>query len=194
MLLKYFKWKSTDPRKAAWDTQYRRGIWDYLNDNLEVERFEAVIQQAALYAPGGKMLEIGCGEGILQSRMPPGSYTKYAGIDLSKVAIRKAARLQNEQTKYICADMETYQPSDNFDLIIFNESLYYGKDPVQLLQRYVQFLEPAGHIIISIYNTPENNLLLQQLGSKFQKEAEHMSANKRGSWHCQVYAKKAFSY
>ena len=38
---------------------------------------------------------------------------------------------------------------------MFNEVLYYSRDPIYLLRKYAQFLFQDGKIIISIYQKPE---------------------------------------
>lgn len=180
----------TNPVKKAWDMQYAGGLWEYLRDDLEKERFMAVLQSVKLFSVNGKVLEIGCGEGILQSRMQAGSYVKYVGIDISEVAIKKTAHLCNSNTQYICADMEKYSSDEKYDLIIFNESLYYSNSPLQLLERYVRFLQPCGHFIISVFKSERNMLLLNSIESHCQHTAEQISTNERGSWYCRVYSRK----
>jgi SAM-dependent methyltransferase len=174
-------------KKAVWDAQYWWGNWDYLKDTLETDRYQAVLNAVDKYAHNGHILEVGCGEGILQSRMRPGSYTKFIGIDFSKIAIKKAAPLRNVNTFYLCADMEVYEPKERFDTIVFNESLYYSKRPVQLMQRYARFLRAGGSIILSIYESEETRDLREALQSHFAPLEQTVSRNERASWYCQVY-------
>jgi len=173
--------------KRLWDLQYRSGKWDYLKDPLEVQRYQAVLNAIVKYADKGSILEVGCGEGILQSRMRPGSYEKFIGIDYSKVAISKAAHLCNGRTEYIYADMEVYEPKEQFDAVVFNESVYYAKDPIQLMQRYAQFLRPDGRMILSIYESEATRALMTAIESAYTLKEEAVSKNERAAWHCQVY-------
>ncbi|KIO77860.1 hypothetical protein TH53_06910 [Pedobacter lusitanus] len=175
----------------GWDADYTRGIWDYLRDNLEVERFQTVAEKAELYSNDGAILEVGCGEGILQSRMRRPSYTKYLGIDISKVAITRAAHLCNEFINYSYADMERFEPQQKFDLIIFNESLYYAKDPISLLLNYAGYLESDGHIILSIYETEENRKLMNSIHKTYALKDQQISTNTRGTWHCLIYQRQS---
>jgi 2-polyprenyl-3-methyl-5-hydroxy-6-metoxy-1,4-benzoquinol methylase len=192
MLINFIRRKIIRDRKLKWDYQYQQGKWEYLNDPLEEQRFQAVLQALQTYGSAKSILEVGCGEGILQSRMQPGSYHHYLGIDLSEVAIQKAARLCNDDTRYSCADMETFTTTTSFDVIVFTESLYYAKKPVQLLQQYAQFLAPGGHIILSVYKTADNESLLRKIETAYPLKEQQLSTNERGAWYCQVYDKKAF--
>jgi 2-polyprenyl-3-methyl-5-hydroxy-6-metoxy-1,4-benzoquinol methylase len=191
MLLNFFKRKIVRDQKTRWDHQYEKGKWEYLNDALEAERFQAVLTATQSYSANGSILEIGCGEGILQSRMKPDSYSRYMGIDLSEVAIQKAAHLCNGHTSYQAADMETFTTEEKFDVVLFNESLYYAKKPLLLLQQYAGFLKPGGYLILSIYQTTDNQALLNRLSAAYAVKEEQVSTNERGSWCCQVYEKKA---
>ncbi|OQP61076.1 hypothetical protein A3860_04990 [Niastella vici] len=189
MILKFLKKSLAGRRRSDWNDQYRKGMWDYLNDDLEAQRYDAIIQAVQAYGRNGYILEVGCGEGILQSRMPPGSYSSYLGIDISEVAIKKAGRLCDQTTQYVRADMETYIPKSRFDVIIFNESLYYAREPVKLLVQYAHFLKQGGHMILSIYDTEENRRLLNSIGMNYSIREQQVSTNQRGSWYCQVYLK-----
>lgn len=44
--------------------------------------------------------------------------------------------------------------NDRWDCIVFNEVLYYSRDPLYLLRKYAKLLLPGGKIIISIYQKP----------------------------------------
>ncbi len=193
MLLNFFKRKIIRDPKARWEYQYEKGKWEYLNDPLEGPRFQAVLSALQRYADKGSILEIGCGEGILQSRMQPGSYSRYMGVDLSETAIQKTAHLLNDHTHYRAADMETFTTDEKFDVVLFNESLYYAKKPLQLMQRYAQYLKPGGHIILSIYKTADNEAVVQKIIAAWPVLEQHISTNERGSWYCQIFAKYAES-
>jgi hypothetical protein len=60
---------------AHFDDQYRRGTWDYLRSLGEVGRFSVLSGYCRLLRPQGSLLEIGCGEGVLQDRLDRTSYT-----------------------------------------------------------------------------------------------------------------------
>ena len=47
-------------------------------------------------------------------------------------------------------DCETFVPHKKFDVIVFNEMLYYT-DHVETMKHYSKFLEPEGIFVISIW-------------------------------------------
>ncbi len=175
-------------KRYKWDSEYASGRWDYFNEPLESSRYEAILYFTGKYLNKGKILEIGCGEGILQARMPRESYSKFLGIDISKVAIRKAARLIDRSTDYRYGDMEKYTPPGTFDVIIFNEVLYYSDDPIRLMARYARYLEPQGLVISSCFQTANSLQIMQDVEKHYKVVDQKISVNERGAWHCKVYS------
>ena len=177
------------PERYKWEKEYAVGRWNYLHEPAEAERYEVVLDFVYHYLQGNRaILEIGCGEGILQSRMRPGVYSRFLGIDISHVAIRKAARMKDPVTEYRAGDMDTYVPPGKYAMIIFNEVLYYSTDPLQTARRYLPYLEAGGHLLFSLNETPRSLEIIQNLEKAFPLVAEKRTINKRGAWHCKLYS------
>jgi 2-polyprenyl-3-methyl-5-hydroxy-6-metoxy-1,4-benzoquinol methylase len=189
MILDWLRKACVGSSRSKWDREYAAGRWDYFTDPLEAGRYEAILFFIDKYFKGGAILEVGCGEGILQARMKKGIYTRFQGIDISKVAIRKALRFKDGATDYRYGDMEMYVPSRSPDLVIFNEVLYYSADPVRLVRRYAGYLRPGGIIISSCFGTEKSLKIMTDIEKEFPLVNKKVSANERGTWHCRVYAK-----
>lgn len=154
--------RSMPASRQLLNDQYRKGKWDYLWSLSEFARFSVVAGYCRLLRPGGCVLEVGCGEGVLQDRMDQSSYRKYVGIDLSDDAIQRAqARVQSTAANgllpvtFVVADALAYVPSETFDVIVFNESLDYFADPVAAVSRYERFLTGNGIFIVSNFRGPD---------------------------------------
>lgn len=187
MLLQFFKQLISRNKKQQWDKQYARGTWDTLKSPLEEERFGAVRQLIAKYSRKGSILEVGCGEGILQSTLDPHLYTGYLGIDISEVAIQKAAYLENAHVHYRYADMEKFIPEQLYDIIVFSETLYYAANPLQLMQLYMEYLQPGGVLIVSVFENPRNKKAMDLINGSFPFTEEIITSNARGKWYCRVH-------
>ncbi|MBT2562529.1 class I SAM-dependent methyltransferase [Pedobacter sp. ISL-64] len=175
-------------KQQFWDHQYSTGQWDVLKSPLEYQRFEAV--RTVIYnleSKKPKVLEIGCGEGLLQQKLEKSSYGLFLGIDISTVAIEKASKLTSLNVTYAVEDMEAYNPPTDFDLIIFNESIYYSPTPIQLFERYAKFLRKGGMMVLSIYKTTANDILLNEINKSFQLMIQTDTTNERGTWYCCCY-------
>jgi 2-polyprenyl-3-methyl-5-hydroxy-6-metoxy-1,4-benzoquinol methylase len=121
--------------KEKWETQYARGWWDYLGQMDQLGRYSVIAGYCNYIKPGGSILDLGCGEGILQEKMRAYGYSRYVGVDLSAEAIAGASNRRDDKTSFIAADAETYKPECSFDVIVFNELLYYLQDPVGLMRQ-----------------------------------------------------------
>ena len=74
--------------------------------------------------PNGTILDVGCGEGTLSDYLNNDQREKYLGIDLSKEAVR-LGKLKRPGIKFKSTNAENFVPRQKFDVIIFNEVLYY---------------------------------------------------------------------
>ncbi|QNN43957.1 class I SAM-dependent methyltransferase [Pedobacter roseus] len=174
--------------QRAWNEQYLNGDWDCLASELEECRFAAVRNSIDKHCnQKSKVLDVGCGAGLLLKNAKHSIFDQYIGIDISNVAIERARTNKKSNIKYICADMENYYSATKFDMIIFNESLYYSKNPHKLINRYVEFLNKGGYLIFSIFEAKNHLNLIRGLQKDFPAIETTRSNNKRGSWYCHVH-------
>jgi SAM-dependent methyltransferase len=125
--------------------------WDYLADVSEAHRYSLIIGCADCYkGPDRTVLDVGCGEGILQRRM---AYGRYLGVDLNAEAIRRARPRADATTEFHVAPGESFEPMGLFDVIVFNESLYYIAQPVPVFAHYRRFLKTDGIMIVCNFQT-----------------------------------------
>jgi 2-polyprenyl-3-methyl-5-hydroxy-6-metoxy-1,4-benzoquinol methylase len=173
------------------NSEYTQGHWDYLRNLSELSRFSVVVGYCHYFHPGGRILEIGCGEGILQERLYSASYERYVGVDISDEAIQRASQKQDEKTVFVREDATVYIPNDQFHIIVFNESLEYFSDPLGTVQRYEDFLDQGGIFIISMYvgiDTVRAKRIWKQLETVYTPKAETTVSTQPGySWIIKVY-------
>ena len=116
------------------------------------------------------ILDVGCGQGILQEKLNIGSYSFYEGIDISHEAILQAEHKIDLNTDFHVANILDFKTKKLFDIIIFSESLYYLdtiNEISKVIDIYAQFLEVNGKIIISHYNNVNNvNEIWKELDMK----------------------------
>lgn len=133
----------------AWDTAYRAGRWDYLADQEEGPRYRAL----ASYAVRGSahVLDLGCGVGLLRAHLPESTVLSYTGVDFSASAIERARAQNARRSEFVVASIDEWEPTRPYDVIVFNEVLYYLSKPVATLRRYRRFLTSSGIVLVSMY-------------------------------------------
>ena len=134
-------------RRCSFNQYYESGRWDYLDNEHSAEMVKVVEK----YANKGRILDVGCGTGILASLLDANSFTYYRGVDASTEAIARAEARKTEKIHFEVGNIQSYSCSDSFDLIVFEESLYYVCfSRYQLLLRYARKLRPGGVFIVTV--------------------------------------------
>jgi 2-polyprenyl-3-methyl-5-hydroxy-6-metoxy-1,4-benzoquinol methylase len=177
--------------REAWDAQYKANVWGYMS--REQSRYAIIAGYVASLKPRGSIMDVGCGEGLLFDWIRPYGYARYLGFDISEVAVSKLASKQDALTIFLQADAETFQPAGLYDLIIFNETLYYFHEPFETLTRYVRSLKPGGLMIVSTYTRSNRALaILRQLKGHLHvlEETQTRQGTKTKSWVCTVLQPK----
>ena len=176
------------PSRESWEAQYREGYWSRLNLGGEHGHYAVFLSYAIQLRPDASVLDVGCGEGILWRLLKQFGYGRYTGIDISETAIRKCKSFAEEKTSFVACDAEDYVPDTTFDLIIFNESLYYFRDPMNALKRYARYLAPKGIFVISLFDFIRTRAIRRRVKEVFSLLDETVVSNSHGTWHCLALA------
>lgn len=137
--------------QSVWESEYARAQWSYLNGPQERRRYRAIGAAIQRLKPRAALLDIGCGEGVLVAHLGA-DYQCYVGVDLAHAAVASAGRSQNHRCSFVQADAQSFFPDQYFDVIVFNEVLYYFDDPLATLERSTNWLAPGGLVITSLYD------------------------------------------
>lgn len=186
-------WRFHDYSPARWDREYRSDRWSYMGALPELARYSVVVGYVRFLAEQGELLDLGCGEGILQARLGGASYARYVGVDISGTALELASARADERTRFVRADVSRYEPEGRFDVIVLNEVLYYLSDPIGVLRRYQRFLKPHGALVISMFVTDETRANWRVLDAHYEV-ADHTrtaNANTGFAWDCRVLRPRA---
>jgi 2-polyprenyl-3-methyl-5-hydroxy-6-metoxy-1,4-benzoquinol methylase len=150
------------------EKRYSDGRWAYMNEAAESHRYSIIAGCCEYYVPGNRtVLDVGCGEGILQRRL---RYTSYVGVDMNLQAITLARSKESENTRFVLAGAEDFQPDGAYDVIVFNESLYYIPNPMTVFNKYRAFLNQAGVIVVCMFQTNLARRLWKELQRSEMRE------------------------
>jgi len=171
-----------------WERSYESGKWDFLNRPEQLAHYSVIIGYITYYKHHGAVLDVGCGEGILLSRMCSCSYSRYVGIDVSETAIDKALEKKAEKCNFVKTSIQDYKCEEKFDVIVLNEVLYYLENPLQILKHCEAFLKDDGILIVSMYCSEETSELWKKIESVYAPLDETRISNRLNtSWVCKVY-------
>ncbi len=180
-------------RKAAYSNAYMRNLlerpsvstaeaadrWDralsetnestYLGQTIAVDTANAMLANIIPYYVGDEpaVLDVGCAAGSLVHQLR--SCSRYLGVDISQFAIN-AGRTETAHLLHATlevADIREFNTDRRWDVITFNEMLYYlnTDDALQQVLRYSRFLR-TGVICIIMKHDPKSLAIFQMIGSQ----------------------------
>jgi 2-polyprenyl-3-methyl-5-hydroxy-6-metoxy-1,4-benzoquinol methylase len=161
--------------RTYWNESLNGWASPYLGGTLSIDLRNSitVLLAKALAPPATSLLDLGCAGATLALCLGP-EFKTYSGVDISDVAISKArenlaADKRHLATKYSLetGQVQDFQPSQQFDVIVFNEVLYYLslEQVAAVIRRYSRFLSPGGLILVSLKDD-EVSRLVQEVASR----------------------------
>lgn len=150
--------------KVALDAEYRDGHWEHFHAAAEQPRYAAILRMIAAF--GGDcpaILDVGCGSGRLPLLLEPERRRHYVGVDLSTEGLARARRLGLADAEFIEGNFETWRPVGKFDVIVFNESIGYARDPAAVTRAFARQLNSTGILIVSQFRFGHHRALWRRI-------------------------------
>ena len=163
-------------------------------DNKEIEKFDRVSQiwwdlkgemgtlhvinplrtnfiMEKLSAPNPKILDVGCGGGILSEALAKAG-AQVTGLDLSEASIhvaRQHAQSQNLQIDYRYESVQDVaeKQAGTFDAITCMEMLEHVPEPGRVIAACAKALKPGGQAFFSTINRTPKALLFAIIGGEY---------------------------
>jgi len=107
--------------RNPWPRVYRKSGYTWGTEESGFAR------EVAGYLTGGRVLDLGCGEGRDAVFFAKQGF-EVTGVDVSQAGIakaRKLAKMKEVEVTWVVADLATYRPPDEFDLIYSSGSIHY---------------------------------------------------------------------
>lgn len=120
---------------------------------------------------GKRVIDIGCGGGILAESMARKG-ADVTGIDLSEKAL-KVADLHslesgvNVRYKLIAAEAMAAEEAGQYDVVTCMEMLEHVPDPAAIVQACAALVKPGGHVFMSTLNRNPKAYLFAVLGAEY---------------------------
>ncbi len=120
---------------------------------------------------GKKVLDIGCGGGILSESMAKRG-AKVKGIDLGEAPLAVAkihAKEENLDVEYqaIAAEDIAEQELNSYDIVTCMEMLEHVPDPAAIVTACATLVKPNGHVFFSTINRNPKSFLFAIVGAEY---------------------------
>ncbi len=133
----------------------------------------AWIEQAAAGLRDKKILDVGCGGGILSESLARQGAASVLGIDLAEKSIKVAklhaleAGIKNLSYQVISAEALAAEQAGQYDAVTCMEMLEHVPDPAAIVQAVAQLLRPGGVAVFSTINRNAKAWLLAIVGAEY---------------------------
>ncbi len=142
-------------KKLIWDKDFAGDKWNFIDNTAG----DCVYPHLEKYAQKGDILDLGCGPGNTANELVSDVYRSYVGVDISEVALAKAVKRTKENGReskntFAQGDFLGYTPTQEFDVILFRESLYHVPfgQVLTILDKYAKYLKKSGVFIVRLYS------------------------------------------
>ena len=127
--------------------------------------------QAITNLQGKRVLDVGCGGGILAESLSKAGAT-VTGIDLSTKALKVAELHQLESgtsVRYLTISAEDLakEESQSYDVVTCMEMLEHVPDPSSVVQACAKLCKPGGYIFFSTLNRNPKSYLFAIIGAEY---------------------------
>ena len=119
---------------------------DQINGKLSPYLREQRFRAAEPFLSGGRVLDMGCGIGLLTRYVPA---DRYLGVDLDQGSIDQA-RARNPGYRFMTLDeFSRHDPAERFDSIVGLAVIEHVPDPKAWLEEMKRRLAPGGRMVLT---------------------------------------------
>jgi 2-polyprenyl-3-methyl-5-hydroxy-6-metoxy-1,4-benzoquinol methylase len=168
-----------------WTDAYGSGQLEYYGTLDELARYSLLVGYVGFFFPSGpertepRVLDVGCGTGLLRTRLEGIGVGDYVGVDLSPPAVEVAERRRLPRSRFLVGDVAALDLG-RFDVVVLNEMLYYVEEVDGLLTRLGELLEPSGLLLVSMWRHPGDRSLWRTVDERFPL-VDRVEARNRGN-------------
>jgi SAM-dependent methyltransferase len=135
-------WKRIVKELKARGESYEQRLYSHALNRQRFAEVVRICEQLAEDQSIARVVELGCAEGYLTVRLTD-LFPMVWGVDFCEEFIVDAAK-RAPKALFVCADVEKWQPSCEFDLIVATEMIEHLKDMRGELERWREF----GHRLL----------------------------------------------
>ncbi len=140
----------------------------YDRPRLDPEGSDSLACIARRIAPASRVLDLGCGPGLLGRYLAECKQCQVDGVELYAPAAELArSYLRMVWNKDLQGSLDFLENAE-YDVIVCADVLEHLVDPAHLLRQLPRLLSPAGQILISVPNIAHQGVLLELMAGDFR--------------------------
>ena len=163
-------WGASWVKRILWNREFADGHWDF----IETTHGDMIYPVLEKYCAGGGLLDLGCGAGNTVNEVGKEAFSHYTGVDISDVALAKAAERTRGQNREAKAEfrqnaIESFRVDRKFEVVLFRESLFYvpTNRVIGVLEQHVHHLTENGVFVVRMYDGTRYDGMIQLIKERF---------------------------
>ncbi len=137
-----------------WDAQYAGADYTERLDSVRQVAHHMIILGYLTYGTKQPtVLDIGCGHGRFLQLLAGVDFAEYTGVDWSDHAVELARARSIPRTRFEVGDMDYWDTTERFNVVVLDECLYYSADPFEMFERSLGWLAEDGVVIVSMFRS-----------------------------------------
>lgn len=163
---------------SAWEDRWEAGYT--LDRASERARYDTITRYVCRYACG-PVLDIGCGDGLLEQELRAVTDVPVVALDCAATAIARAQARQIRNCQFLTGDLNVFTTAERFSVVVLNEVLYYIPDAAATLRRVAEYLDGDGVFIVSMWDSHAPRVIWRAILDDFEviEETEVEDAQRR---------------
>ena len=167
---------NADPKELAKFSELAHKWWDPESEFRPLHQINPLrlgwIEQCAGPLDGRRIVDVGCGGGILSEAMARKG-AQVLGVDLAERSLKVAqlhameAGIDNVQYREVAAEVLADEQPGQFDIVTCMEMVEHVPDPSSIIAACAKLLKPGGWVFLSTLNRNPKSFLFAIVGAEY---------------------------
>jgi len=167
---------NADPKELAKFSELAHKWWDPESEFRPLHQINPLrlgwIEQCAGPLDGRRIVDVGCGGGILSEAMARKG-AQVLGVDLAERSLKVAqlhameAGIDHVQYREVAAEALADEQPGQFDIVTCMEMVEHVPDPAAIVAACAQLVKPGGWVFLSTLNRNPKSFLFAIVGAEY---------------------------